>query len=231
MLAFAPAITLASYSSGGGSSVGSSLKRDICPNGDYSISYYDGTCDDDTEESEMSGVTLDGYIYYDDNENNFFDTDEDGVEGAIVTLKTVANDILDTDVTSAAGYYAFYSVQPGTYKVHVSIPARLTVLESILAVFAPAVNAQQDYEFTVVVEEGDTGTKTVAGTPVQNNGASSIADDDMVDEEEVDEDISNILDLIADATEDDAPTVTSSVNSGIDNMMLPTALPATGAWL
>lgn len=235
MLAAIPAVSLASY--GGSSSIGSSLKRDNCPNGDYSVSYYDGTCDDESEsEDDESGVTLDGYIFFDDDQDGFFDDDEDGVQGAIVTLKTLSNSILDTDVTSSAGYYAFYNVQPGTYKIHVSIPAQLTVLESILAILAPSVHAQSDYEFVVVVEEDDEWTKTVGSTPVVDGSvvttveaeADEDDEEDMVEEESIDD----ILDLIEEMN-DDASDLDETVgdDSWEEQVELPEFLPQTGASL
>jgi len=242
-MAAAPALTSASY--GWSSSIGSSLQRDVCPSGDYSASYYDGTCDDDrVSDDTTTGVTLDGYVYFDDNANGTFDSNENGVQGSIVTLKTVSNSIVDTDVTSSGGYYAFYNVAAGTYKIHVSIPSQLTTLETLLAFFAPEVNAQSDYEFTVVVGEDETGTKRVGYTPIvdgeinvdtntNDDDVSSIDNDDTMNDDDMDDssddDIASILDLINDANDDDTPEVTSSVNTVAPTRVLPTALPATGA--
>jgi len=240
-----PTTLLASYG-GSASSIGSSLVKDTCPNGDYSNSYYDKDCgtnpsDTNTDSSEDDAVlaSIDGYIYFDTNKNNVFDSGEQGVQGAVVTLKDSGGSILDTDVTGSNGYYIFSNVAAGTYRVHVSLPAtKTTFVQDLLALFAPAAHAANDYEFTVVVWEGETGLVRTDNIPLVDGDVSSTdteVEEEMMEEEEMDEDNTSILDLIKDANADNWSLPTSPVSSvGTNNgngFVLPTSLPNTGASL
>jgi len=246
-----PTTLLASYG-GSASSIGSSLVKDTCPNGDYSNSYYDNDCgtnpsDTDSSDDDATLASIDGYIYFDTNKNNVLDSGEQGVQGAVVTLKDSGGSILDTDVTGSNGYYLFSNVAAGTYRVHVSLPAtKTTFVQDLLALFAPSAHAANDYEFTVVVGEGETGLVRTDNIPLVDGDVSStdteveadMMEEEMMDSEEEmmnDDDNTSILDLIKNSNEDNGSLPTSPAssigwNSG-NGFVLPTSLPNTGASL
>lgn len=239
-LLVAPAVSLASYG-WGSSSIGSSLQKDTCPGGDYSNSYYDNSCgtnpaDVTDDNDDMEGLILDGYIFFDVDRSGSMDNGEQGVQGAVVTLKSSGWAILDTDVSGSNGYYAFYNVQPGTYRVHVSLPAtKTTFVQDLLAVLSPSVSAANDYEFTVVIGDEDVRLQNV---PVVDWEATSVNVPDTMEEEmDNDDNSESILDIIKNSNANNN-TATNSPTSSIGNndngnggFALPAFLPNTWASL
>ena len=237
-VAAVPAISLAAYG-GSASSVWSSLEKDVCPNGDYSNSYYDndsGTNSNTEEESSewVIGSVIDGYVFFDTNSNSILDNWEEGVQGAVITLKNAWWAILDTDVTNSNWYYAFLNVSPGTYRVHVSLPVtKTTFIQDVLNIFVPQVMAANDYEFTVVIE--DTGSVT-NNVPIVDGSATTVVTEEPTTEEEGNEEITeegpSILDIIKESNAGlgdmpTSPSPTSSIGSNANWLVLPLSLPNT----
>ncbi len=237
-LAAVPAISLASYG-GSASSINSSLTKDNCPNGDFSSSYYDSDCGDSSTPSDVTKATVDGFVYFDTDQDNVFDSWEDGLQGAVITLKTTGGSILDTDVTNSGGYYAFYNIDAGTYRIHVSCPTtNTTFVQDLLALFVPSVHAGDDYEFTVVVAEGATGLVRTDHIPLVDGDVhtNTVVDSEetvVVEEVEMDEETQSIFDLIKNANEGSDNSSYSSVgnNAGNGGFQAPAFLPATWASL
>ena len=240
----------------------SSLTKDTCPDGDTSGSYYDGTCvdgDDITDPTDTSpsedpedevGATIAGYIFDDDNSNNTFDTNEYGIQGAVVTL-TAEGIVVDIDTTDANGYYIFYNVPPGDYKVHVSLPVNVSssFWSDIARTLVPSVHAANEYEFDVTVEDGDV---SVAHVPVDDgviyinnvkidndnddsDSDTSDAEDDASDTEDDtsddDDSTPSLLDLFKNrgSVADQGISDLAGQSSGQDGFVLPGFLAPTGA--
>jgi hypothetical protein len=214
--------------------------RDVCPDGDFSGSLYDDECDAPEDALLDGGSVVDGYIFYDDNQNGSFDSDEDPVQGAIVTLfERDSRDNLGSDITNSRGYYEFVNIQPGDYTIRVELP--VSFFQSVLAFFVGSVNAQTSYEFNVSVS--DDGQIVQQDIAVERDG--SVDSVNMEAEDEVDAE--EIIDtLIQEETQDETATPSSnSILDGFANLdvsapvvsetqasedfMLPTRLPDTGA--
>lgn len=238
--------TFAQYWGGGRSSSINSgtslLVRDTCPDGDFSGSLYDDECDADDERLDDGGSIVDGYVFFDDNNNGSFDSNEDAVPSAVVTLLVRSTrEILGTDVTNSRGYYEFINVQPGEYTISVRLSAQeVSFISSLVAFFVPTVNAQADFEFNLDIEsdwsivqkdfavERDVDTTNGVSSVDGGNTADDITDpvvDDAMMDDTTTPTTTNILDGIG-SLDVDVPMVNATTN---DNFALPTTLPNTWA--
>lgn len=122
------------------------------------------------EEEEVTTVSVVGWLFDDLDADGEWDDDEGGIQGAVVTLKTLADVVVGTDMTDSFGKYEIFEVMPGEYKISILIPDEVTISwrSSLLALFAPRVHAATEYEFTITVDEEDAGSTVVSTVPVSN---------------------------------------------------------------
>jgi hypothetical protein len=199
---------------------------------------YDDECDANEDRLLDGGSVVDGYVFFDDNNNGSFDSNEDPVASAVVRLlirSTRAS--LGTDVTNSRGYYEFLNVQPGQYTISVTLPApEVSFFQSIVSLFVSSVNAQSSFEFDVDVDEDgtivqkdfavDRDTDTTNGVSSVDGGNMAEDDDDMEPMMPTSNNTNDILNGLG-----SLDVVMPTQNTMNNDFALPTSLPNTGASL
>ncbi|MCA9139210.1 MAG: carboxypeptidase regulatory-like domain-containing protein, partial [Planctomycetales bacterium] len=72
---------------------------------------------------EIAPATISGYIYHDQSNDGRRDGNEDGIDGAVVTLVDADGHVVATAQTNSSGYYEFPDLAPGTYELREQQPA------------------------------------------------------------------------------------------------------------
>jgi Tol biopolymer transport system component/protocatechuate 3,4-dioxygenase beta subunit len=83
---------------------------------------YDPTID----AGVISVASIGDFVWYDTNGDGIQDPGEPGAVGITVHLLDENNNIIDTTVTDADGYYGFIDLPPGTYSIRVERPTGYT---------------------------------------------------------------------------------------------------------
>ncbi len=102
-----------------------------------------------TYDAGLAGLTAFGssgigdLIWNDLNENGLQDTGEPGLPGVIVELYTAENVLVATTTTDSNGLYTFEALDPGQYKIVVTIPAQFKATAQNVG-SNPAINSKID---------------------------------------------------------------------------------------
>ncbi|MBI1913170.1 MAG: carboxypeptidase regulatory-like domain-containing protein [Planctomycetes bacterium] len=105
--------------------------------------------------------TIGNFVWRDTNRNGIQDAGEMGVQGVQLQLYDGLGTLIATVLTDATGQYQFTAVAPGTYYVHVVLPASNT--------FSPEDQGTDDTKDSDVNADGFTAYFTLLGGQVKND--------------------------------------------------------------